>query len=203
MIAIISKSICIIAKRLIKIMRFMVRKIVLFIVIFFVASKMICPEAYPFAVIMVTTPMHKLELLYENVWGTVYNPVVEQCDSTPTITGDGSKINPHRASKYRWVAISQEMINSTYRANQLLFPTRDNRFKGKIQYGDTIWVESRNKKINGWWVVKDAKNAIYRNSIDFLQTKGDGSLYDNNPYWNGKFNGIKIYRLLNKRYVKI
>lgn len=179
----------------------MVRKLALFIVIFLVTSKMVCIEKQPSIVtIMATIPMHKLKLLYENVWGTIYNPVVEQCDSTPTITGDGSKINPRRASKYRWVAISQEMLNSTVRANLLLFPNRDNRFRGKIQYGDTIWIESQNKKINGWWIVKDAKNAIYRNSVDFLQTKGDGSLYDNNPYWNGKFEGIKIYRLLNKKY---
>lgn len=134
------------------------------------------------------------ELLYDDVWGTIYNPVVEQCYDDPTITGDGSKIDINNASNHRWIAISQEMLSCDYRLNIINNP-KINRFKGKIQYGDTVWIDSPHKNINGWWVVRDAKNVRYKNSIDFLQTTGDGSLYNNNPLWSGKFNNIKIYKI--------
>ena len=32
---------------------------------------------------------------------TMYNPTRKQCDSTPNITADGTKINPKKASEYR------------------------------------------------------------------------------------------------------
>jgi len=139
------------------------------------------------------------ELLYSNIWGSIYNSEKRQCDNTPTITGDGSHILPKRASKHRWIAISQEMLYSKYRQN-LLLDKGCGLYDGKIRYGDTIWVDSPNKNINGWWVVHDTKNVTYRNSIDFLQTKGDGSLYNNNPLWNGKFENIRIYKLNNISY---
>lgn len=179
----------------------MVRKIMLLTVMLFTAVGVINTETQH--LIFIPTPIRspQLELLYNNVWGAVYNPVKKQCDDTPTITGDGSKINLNKASNYRWIAISQEMLNSKFRANKLLYPERDDRFKGKIQYGDTIWIDSPNKNINGWWVVHDSKNARYKRSIDFLQANGDGSLYGNNPLWNGKFDNINIYRFKDSNHV--
>jgi hypothetical protein len=197
-IATVSKFYRIIADSLTKIIEYMIRKIVLLTVVFFVSTSMIADNnrsSMPEEI-----PIFK-ELLYEDIWGTIYHAVEEQCDSTPTITADGSRINPYRASNHRWIAISQEMLNSTYRASLV---SNDNpRFKGKIQYGDTIWVESPYTEINGWWVVHDAKNASYRNSIDFLQTAGDGSLYNNDPYWSGKFDSIKIYQIKNYKYLTL
>jgi len=140
----------------------------------------------------------KMELLYDDVWGTIYHAEIRQCDATPTITAIGLKINPRHASKLRWVAISQEMLNNEYRAS--LVKSSCHRFRGKIKYGDTIWIDSPHNEINGWWVVCDAKNKRYTKSIDFLQTKGDKSLFNYNKYWNGKFEGIKIYRLENYNY---
>lgn len=136
-----------------------------------------------------------VDLLYDNVWGTIYNPVIEQCYENPTITGDGSKIDVNNASNHRWIAISQEMLNCDYRLGLINNPNID-RFKGKIQYGDTVWIDSPHKNINGWWVVRDAKNVRYTNSIDFLQTTGDGNLYDNNSLWSGKFKNIKIFKII-------
>ena len=133
------------------------------------------------------------ELLYSDVWGTIYNPVKEQCNNNPTITGDGSKIDIKNASKHRWIAISHEMLNCEYRLKILNNPKND-RYRGKIQYGDTIWIDSPYPEINGWWVVRDAKNARYTNSIDFLQTIGDTRLYKGSPSWSGKFKKIKIYK---------
>jgi 3D (Asp-Asp-Asp) domain-containing protein len=138
-------------------------------------------------------------LLYSEVWGSAYNANTNQCDDSPTITGDGSKIDTKRASQLRWIAISQDMLNCEYRKS-LLLCERTNLYKGKIQYGDTVWIESSNEKINGWWVVHDTKNVRYKNSIDFLQSSGDGTLYSNETTWNGKFDDIKIYTLNNISY---
>ena len=137
-------------------------------------------------------------LIYNNIWGSIYNPVRRQCDNSPTLTGDGSKINPKKASNHRWIAISQDMLFDMNRAQ--LIDSTDKRFKGKLSYGDTVWIKSPNVKLNGWWVIHDSKNKSYTKSIDFLQTKGDESLYNNNPLWSGKFDNIKIYKLKTKNY---
>jgi hypothetical protein len=135
-----------------------------------------------------------LELLYKDIWGTIYNARGAQCDDSPNITGDGSVINPDSASQYRWIAISQDMLKDSIRAKILSNDTID-RFKGRIKYSDTVWIESDNPNINGWWVVHDAKNKRCYRNIDFLQTYGDKSLYYNNRYWNGKFMNLKIFKI--------
>jgi hypothetical protein len=140
-----------------------------------------------------TIPTPIIEPIYDDIWGTIYHAEVRQCDATPTITGDGSRINPYKASEHRWIAISQEMLDCEYRM-QLLNDSTSALFRGRIEYGDTVWVASPYPEINGWWIVHDTKNKRYRKSIDFLQTKGDGSLYRNDPMWNGRFDGIRIYR---------
>lgn len=181
----------------------MIRKIALLILIFFTTTSLVknggTEMSMKLAYILFSEPEN--ELLYADVWGTIYHPVTKQCDGTPTITGDGSRINPRKASEHRWIAISQEMLDCMYRAN--LVSSDGERFKGKIQYGDTIWIESPYESINGWWVVHDTKNKRYNNSIDFLQTMGDGSLYDNNPLWDGKFKDISIYRKKNNDYSEL
>jgi hypothetical protein len=137
----------------------------------------------------------RLDPIYENLWGTLYNPDSAQCDNTPTITADGSHIDPNIASTYRWMAISQDLLDNQYRLKNFIKDSTDNRFRGKIKFGDTIWVESTNPNINGIWIVHDAMNKRYKNAVDFLQTKGDGSLYNNNKLWDGKFRLISIYKL--------
>lgn len=136
-------------------------------------------------------------LLYDNVWATVYHPMKSQCDDTPYITGDQSRINPKIINNLRWVAISQEMLYCVERQKIVEqsspYANRSNLFKGKIQYGDTIWVSSKHPEINGWWVVHDTKNAKIRNSIDFLQNSSKKSLY-------GMWEDIKIYKVTNISY---
>ena len=139
-----------------------------------------------------TMPRQFIIPIYDNIWGTIYHAEVRQCDATPTITGDGSRIDPARASDHRWIAISQEMLDSQWRVD-LVNDSTSTLFKGRIQYGDTVWIASPNEAINGWWVVRDTKNKRYRNSIDFLQTKGDATLYNNDKYWSGRFNDIWIF----------
>jgi hypothetical protein len=85
------------------------------------------------------------------------------------------------------------MLDCGYR-QKLVNDSTSTLYKGRLQYGDTVWIQSNNENINGWWIVHDTKNKRYTKSIDFLQTKGDGSLYNNNKNWNGKFPNIKIYK---------
>lgn len=157
------------------------------IVLFVVSTGMISQNDY-------TPTQINVEPIYDNIWGTIYNAEVRQCDNTPLITGDGSRINPYRASEHRWIAISQEMLDCEYRM-RLLNDSTSTLYRGKIEYGDTVWIASPYPTINGWWIVHDSKNSRYRNSIDFLQTKGDGYLYNNDPMWNGRFDSIRIFTL--------
>ena len=140
--------------------------------------------------------------IYSDIWGTIYHAEAEQCDDTPTITGDGSKIDIYNASKLRWLAISQEMLNCEYRT-KLHNNNSSPLYKGKIKYGDTVWVESPHKSINGLWIVHDTKNMRYRKSIDFLQTKNDDSLYNGDKLWSGRFDNIKIYKYCDVKILKL
>lgn len=157
------------------------------------------PFKYEISVSIIKT---KTSLIYDNVWGTIYHAEKRQCDETPTITGDGSKIKLDSASNQRWIAICHEMLDDEYRRNKLNDSTSD-RFKGKIKYGDTVWIESSNTRINGWWVVHDTKHKRVRNSVDFLQTKGDESLYWGNKLWSGRFHDLKIYKYENIQQINI
>ena len=46
-----------------------------------------------------------------NVTVTTYNPTRQQCDSTPNITADGTRIKPWKATQYRYVALSRDLIS--------------------------------------------------------------------------------------------
>ena len=143
----------------------------------------------------------KFTLLYTKVEGTIYNPVKSQCDGTPNITGDGSHFDVKKASSLRWIAVSQDMLYSPRRAKMINDP-EDKRFKGHLEYGDTIWIKSKCKELNGWWVVKDAMNSKCTKSIDFLQTVGDQTLYNCNKLWSGSWQDIRIYRLRHVYYAQ-
>lgn len=131
----------------------------------------------------------RYETLYDNIIGTYYNAVEEQTNENPHITGSGFVINPDSASEMRIIAVSQVMLNDMYRANLIKNNPNDKRFKGKIQYGDTVYIKSPYDIINGWWVVRDAMNKRYKNRIDFLMTEDDMALKQ------GVFKDIEILSL--------
>ena len=168
-------------------MKNFVHKIIVFIIVLILSSSTIYNNGF-------VAEIPTIEPIYHNIWGTIYHAEVRQCDDTPTITGDGSRINPYKASEHRWIAISQEMLDCEWRMG-LLNDSTSALFKGRIEYGDTVWIESPYQQINGWWIVHDTKNKRYENSIDFLQTKGDGTLYNNDPMWNGRFDSIQIFTI--------
>ena len=107
-----------------------------------------------------------------NVIGTMYNPTRAQCDATPNITADGTRINPKIASNYRYVALSRDLLK---------------RWGGPFDYGEYITVEgTSNGKHDGIWQVRDTMNPKWLKRVDFLMTDGT------RPF---KYNEIKITRL--------
>ena len=103
------------------------------------------------------------DVLFE-VKATMYHPVEAQCDDTPLITADGSRINPHKVSEWNWIAVSQHMLT---------------RNGGPLNYGDTVYVLGTKHK-DGIYVVRDCMNKRKTNQIDFLESLGTPQYrYDN------------------------
>jgi len=100
---------------------------------------------------------------------TTYNAEINQCDSEPLITADGSLIDLYKLenNKLRWCALSRDLIWDEYR--QKLHSYDTTVFRGFFSFGDTLVVESiSSPQINGKWVVHDCMNKRYKRSIDFL-----------------------------------
>jgi|TARA_R100000908_G_scaffold61139_1_gene38918 3D (Asp-Asp-Asp) domain-containing protein len=90
------------------------------------------------------------------VCATMYHPVVGQCDDTPDITADQSKIpNIDSCSHLNWIAVSQDLLWFN---------------DGPIRYGDTVYVEAGHK--TGYYIVRDAMNRRFKKKIDFLESVG-------------------------------
>ena len=86
------------------------------------------------------------------VTATVYNPVSSQCDDTPLITADQSKIDLEKlnSGELRWIAISREL----------------REFYG---YGSTVKITClSDTTINGLYEVHDTMNKRYNRTIDIL-----------------------------------
>ena len=85
---------------------------------------------------------------------TTYNPTKEQTDSTPNELADGTKINPNKASSYRYVALSRDLLS---------------RWGGPFNYGDWILIEGAGKH-SGIYQVRDTMNSKWTNRVDILTT---------------------------------
>ena len=109
-----------------------------------------------------------------NVTVTTYNPTPRQTDSTPNITADGTRINPRKATNYRYVALSRDLIS---------------RWGGPFEYGDYVVIEGT----DGWdgvYQVRDTMNPRWTNRVDILTT--------NNKF---KFNNVTMYKYLEDEYL--
>jgi len=100
---------------------------------------------------------------------TMYHPVAGQTDDTPNITADGSVIKISKASEYRYVAVSRNMLI---------------RYGGFLRYGDYVWVNAGKK--SGVYQVRDTMAPRWINRIDILETPGV------KPY---KYNDASLRRL--------
>ena len=93
---------------------------------------------------------------------TTYNPTVRQCDSTPNITADGTKFHTWKASSYRYVALSRDLLS---------------RWGGPFEYGDYIVIEGTGDR-DGVYQVRDTMNPKWTNRVDILTTNSRFK-YDN------------------------
>ena len=100
---------------------------------------------------------------------TMYNPHVGQTDSTPNETADGTIINPKRASEYRYVALSRDLIA---------------RWGGPFNYGDYVMLKGT-EGYDGVYQVRDTMASKFINRVDILLTEGSKQF---------RFENITLYR---------
>ena len=105
-----------------------------------------------------------------NVTVTTYNPTVKQCDSTPNITADGTRIKTWKATSYRYVALSRDLLS---------------RWGGPFEYGDYIVIEGTGKW-DGVYQVRDTMNPKWTNRVDILTTNS-----------RFKYENITMYKYVN------
>ena len=105
---------------------------------------------------------------------TTYNPTKEQCDDTPNITADGTKIKPWKATDYRYVALSRDLIS---------------RWGGPFEYGDYIVIEGTGSW-DGVYQVRDTMNPKWTNRVDILTTNS-----------RFKYNNITMYKYIDEEYL--
>ena len=101
---------------------------------------------------------------------TMYQPVYPQTDKTPDITADGTRIRVHKASEYKFVALSRNLLK---------------RWGGPFDYGDFVLLKNAGHK-DGVYQVRDTMNPKWVNVVDILEST------DVMPY---KFTNAHIFKL--------
>ena len=99
------------------------------------------------------------ELSHYNKYGievdvTMYQPVYPQTDDTPNITADGTRIRISKASQYKFVALSRNLLK---------------RWGGPFDYGDLILIKGTGRK-DGVYHVRDTMNPKWVNVVDILES---------------------------------
>ncbi len=101
---------------------------------------------------------------------TMYQPVYPQTDKTPDITADGTRIRISKASEYKFVALSRNLLK---------------RWGGPFNYGDFILIKGASGK-DGVYQVRDTMNSKWVNVVDILESKHV------KPY---KYENVHIYKM--------
>lgn len=98
-----------------------------------------------------------LNSVKQKVTATMYYPVMAQCDDTPDITADQTKIpDIHDCTKLNWIAVSQDLLWFN---------------GGPYRYGDKVIIMNAGHK-DGIYTIRDAMNKRFRYKIDFLESVG-------------------------------
>ena len=100
--------------------------------------------------------LEKYETEGMNVTVTMYEPLSYQTDSTPNILADGTRIRVHKASEYRFIAVSRNLLK---------------RHGGWLDYGDFVLLKGTSHK-DGVYQVRDTMNKRFVNRIDILESPG-------------------------------
>src|SRR5689334_15869471 len=105
---------------------------------------------------------------------TVYNPLTEQCDSSPLITACNSFIDTTALyqKEVRWLALSRDLIR---------------RWGGNFCYGDSVLLVANDPAIDGFWIVKDTMNERYKSHGDLL--------YHPRVRTRGRWQGVRIFKI--------
>ena len=103
------------------------------------------------------------------VKATMYHPVEAQCDDTPLITADGSRICPINVSNWNWIAVSQDLLV---------------RNGGFLNYGDKVYIKGTHR--DGIYTVRDCMNKRKTFQIDILESIGTSQY---------KYDEIELYAL--------
>ena len=85
---------------------------------------------------------------------TMYRPTTHETDSTPNITADGTQIRISKASDYKFVALSRNLLK---------------RWGGPFDYGDFILIKGTGYK-DGIYQVRDTMNSKWVNMVDILES---------------------------------
>lgn len=101
---------------------------------------------------------------------TMYRANTIECDQDPDITADGTKIHVPQSSRYRYVALSRNLLK---------------RWGGDFDYGDYILLKGTNDR-DGIYQVRDTMNSKFRNVVDILES------HNVKPY---KFTNVKLFKL--------
>jgi len=103
---------------------------------------------------------------------TMYQPVYPQTDNTPNITADGTRIRISKASDYKFVALSRNLLK---------------RWGGPFDYGDFILIKgTTDGHKDGVYNVRDTMNPKYVNYVDILESKHV------QPY---KYTDVHLYKM--------
>ena len=103
------------------------------------------------------------------VKATMYHPVEAQCDDTPLITADGSRICPINVSDWNWIAVSQDLLKKN---------------GGIFEYGDKVYIKGTHK--DGIYTIHDCMNKRKTFQIDILESIGTSQY---------KYDEIEIFAL--------
>ena len=86
---------------------------------------------------------------------TMYQPIYPQTDTTPDITADGTRIKVHKASEYKFIALSRNLLK---------------RWGGPFDYGDFVLLKHAGHK-DGVYQVRDTMNPKWVNVVDILESE--------------------------------
>ena len=103
---------------------------------------------------------------------TMYRPNIRETDNTPNITADGTRIRISKASDYKFVALSRNLLK---------------RWGGPFDYGDFILIKGTTKgHKDGVYNVRDTMNPKYVNYVDILESNNV------KPY---KYTDVHLYKM--------
>ena len=94
---------------------------------------------------------------YLEVTGSYYQATAEQCDADPEILADLTRVNPARAGRLRYVALSRDLLTEFG--------------GGPFTLGDYVAVHNAGHK-DGTYQVRDVMHERWRRRLDFLESTG-------------------------------